>query len=543
MQRNQLSLGTTLYLAFAVTALLTVATGWFGRLATDRQAQAAQVVLERSLPATRLVGDLKQSATAHNRDLFSVMALTFSDKDPANIELVMGKLSENAALTEQWYGQLLVLEEASRTELGAFHIAWADYVKNTDTGLAALRRGDVATLHQTMREYAMPSYDAAMDALARVSQANVMAVEVASHEVRREGQEAQWHLNLAISISLLLAAGLAWYLKRLIVRPIQAAVDYASRLGKGDLTCSLQVQGNNEVARLLQALANMRQQLIEALGAIATAADDLLAAAERFGEGTAASREVVNQENAELQQASAAITELTSAIEQVARSAAVSAELSEQTASNSKAGRQKVNDTVIAVQSLTGEIGNSTSQVIELDERVKQISLVLDVIRGVADQTNLLALNAAIEAARAGEQGRGFAVVADEVRALAYRTQASTGEIEILIHTMIASAADTVACMRLSKDLASGTQHSTAAAGAALDLIVTDMSTLNERNLVLTNASAEQAQAAREVDRRLLSIKHLAEQVGQITEQTAVANTELQHLASSLHALSNRFRY
>lgn len=543
MRRHRFKLGTTLYLAFALSAAVTVLTGLFGRLAVDRQAQAAQVVLERSLPASRLVGDLKQSATAHNRDLFSVMALSFSGTPPEVIAQVMTRLDQDAVSTEDGYRQLLVLDVIAPRDLAVFHDAWADYLKHMETGLAALRHGDAGALHQTMRDRVMPAYDAAMQALGRAGQDVAVAVEASGNRVMSEGQEAQRSLERAIVISLLLAACLAWYLKRLIARPIQQAVDYASRLATGDLTRTLLVEGNNEIATLLRALADMRQQLMEALSAIATAADELVTTAAQLAQGTVASRELVDRENAELQQASAAITELTLAIDEVARSAAASTELSEKAVDNSGTGRERVNDAATAVQTLTGEIESSTSKVIELDERIKKIRIVLDVIRGVADQTNLLALNAAIEAARAGEQGRGFAVVADEVRALAHRTQASTGEIEELIHTMVSSAEETVGCMHVSRELAEGTWDSTAAAGTALDLIVTNMSALNERNLVLTQASSEQAQAAREVDIRLLSIKNLAERVEQISVQTTTATGELQRLATSLHVLSSRFSY
>ena len=543
MRRHRFKLGTTLYLAFALSAAVTVLTGLFGRLAVDRQAQAAQVVLERSLPASRLVGDLKQSATAHNRDLFSVMALSFSGTPPEVIAQVMTRLDQDAVSTEDGYRQLLVLDVIAPRDLAVFHDAWADYLKHMETGLAALRHGDAGALHQTMRDRVMPAYDAAMQALGRAGQDVAAAVEASGNRVMSEGQEAQRSLERAIVISLLLAACLAWYLKRLIARPIQQAVDYASRLATGDLTRTLLVEGNNEIATLLRALADMRHQLMEALSAIATAADELVTTAAQLAQGTVASRELVDRENAELQQASAAITELTLAIDEVARSAAASTELSEKAVDNSGTGRERVNDAATAVQTLTGEIESSTSKVIELDERIKKIRIVLDVIRGVADQTNLLALNAAIEAARAGEQGRGFAVVADEVRALAHRTQASTGEIEELIHTMVSSAEETVGCMHVSRELAEGTWDSTAAAGTALDLIVTNMSALNERNLVLTQASSEQAQAAREVDIRLLSIKNLAERVEQISVQTTTATGELQRLATSLHVLSSRFSY
>jgi methyl-accepting chemotaxis protein len=191
---------------------------------------------------------------------------------------------------------------------------------------------------------------------------------------------------------------------------------------------------------------------------------------------------------------------------------------------------------------MVAEITDSNQAVTELAGNVREISKVLDVIRSIAEQTNLLALNAAIEAARAGEQGRGFAVVADEVRALAHRTQASTVEIEGMISTVQRGADGAVNAMGKSLALATQTQDLAQDAGSALQKITDGVSIINERNLVIASASEEQAQVAREVDRNLTNIQDLSTQSTAGANQTAAASQELSRLAGSFSTLVAQFK-
>ncbi|WP_407003260.1 MULTISPECIES: methyl-accepting chemotaxis protein [Pseudomonas] len=285
----------------------------------------------------------------------------------------------------------------------------------------------------------------------------------------------------------------------------------------------------------------MQSSLKQTIQQIASASDQLASAAEELTAVTDnGSRSLVRQ-NDEIQQAATAVTEMTSAVEEVARNAVSTSEASRTTSEQATNGRDQARKAVTAINHATGEIDTSTTMVKDLAGQVRDIGKVLDVIRGIAEQTNLLALNAAIEAARAGEQGRGFAVVADEVRALAARTQASTGEIESMINAVQSSADQAVGAMGKSQALVNDTQTLAQATGEALEQIAEGISQINERNLVIATASEEQAHVAREVDRNLVNIQDLSTQTAAGAHQTNASTQELSNLATSFNTLVSRF--
>src|SRR5690606_9022690 len=319
------------------------------------------------------------------------------------------------------------------------------------------------------------------------------------------------------------------------------AVSVAETVASGNLSKSVDVHGRDEPAQLLAALKTMQVKLRETLERIAQSSDQLAAAAEELNVVTEDSARGLAQQNQELEQAATAVNEMTAAVDEVARNAVSTSEASKASDANAQKGQEQVNNTVISISKLAGEVGDTSVQVRSLADRVYDISKVLDVIRSIAEQTNLLALNAAIEAARAGDAGRGFAVVADEVRALAHRTQQSTTEIEQMITGVRQGADQAVASMSESAERANATLLLAEAAGQALKEITNAISQISERNLVIASASEEQAQVAREVDRNLVNIRDLAVQTSAGATQTTAASQDLSRLAIDLNTLVGRF--
>ncbi|WP_455750054.1 methyl-accepting chemotaxis protein [Pseudomonas oryzihabitans] len=348
---------------------------------------------------------------------------------------------------------------------------------------------------------------------------------------------------LAILVTLTLTGLLAWRLTRSVANPIAQAVAAARTIAAGDLTQALDSRGHDEAAQLLQAMQQMQGQLRETLGHIGDSASQLASAAEEMTSVMQESATGLQQQNNEIESAATAVTEMSQAIEEVAGNASSTSNDSRQAADTAVQGQRQLGETLTAIETLTEQVLGASARARELETQTRNISQVLDVIRSVAEQTNLLALNAAIEAARAGEAGRGFAVVADEVRALAHRTGESTREIEGMIGDIQQGTGQTVDALLTSADQARQTREQAQSANAALAVIAQSVAGIDERNLVIASAAEEQAQVAREVDRNLVRIRDVSVQTAAGAEQTRASSQQLAALAATLSGQVQRFQF
>ncbi|WP_409999769.1 methyl-accepting chemotaxis protein [Pseudomonas sp. JV449] len=275
---------------------------------------------------------------------------------------------------------------------------------------------------------------------------------------------------------------------------------------------------------------------------IADASDQVASAAEELTVVTEESTRGLVRQNDEIQQAATAVNQMTVAVEEVAHNAVSTSRVSSDTADEAIRGQKQVQQAANAMKAMFTDITHSTLRVETLASQIRDITKILDVIRSIAEQTNLLALNAAIEAARAGEQGRGFAVVADEVRALAHRTQASTRDIETMISQVHTGADEAVESMAKSKNMAHSIQLLATEAGLALERISEGVNQINERNMVIASAAEEQAQVAREVDRNLVNIRDISALTAAGANQITASSHELSRLATTLNRTLGKFK-
>jgi len=380
-----------------------------------------------------------------------------------------------------------------------------------------------------------------MDELKVIIDSNArQALNAAAHGVDTNN-EVTWLLSFGSLLAVISAVTLGLIVTRMITKPIYQSMEGASRVANGDLTQPVAVGGRDETGQLLKSLADMQANLRKTVQQIAGASNQLASAAEELTVVTDDSTKALVRQNDEIRQAATAVNEMTAAAEEVARSAASASQASARTADEALRGQAQVQQAARAMDTMALEITDSTQQVEELAGQIRDITVVLEVIRSIAEKTNLLALNAAIEAARAGAQGRGFAVVADEVRALAYRTQVSTGEIESMINAVRKRADAAVKAMGKSQTLALNTQSLAAEAGLALERISEGVNHMNEQNLVIASAAEEQAQVAREVDRNLVNIQDLSAQTATGANQTSSSSQELSHLALSFNSMVGEF--
>lgn len=351
----------------------------------------------------------------------------------------------------------------------------------------------------------------------------------------------QFVIGLVVGVVILTIA-LATLLTKSITSPISEALAVAERIASSDLSKEVTTSGTDEAGRLLKALSQMQANLRTTIMQISDSSNQLASASEEMTAVTEESSRGLVSQNDEVNQAATAVTQMSAAVDEVARNAESASEESRRTQGFTEAGLERVAETLKSIQLLSGNVDNTSDQIQVLSQRAQSISKVVEVIRAIAEQTNLLALNAAIEAARAGEQGRGFAVVADEVRALAHRTQVSTQEIETMISAIQTDSQLAVDAMGKSKTLATQSLDVAQKASGSLDQIATAITQINERNLMIATASEEQAHVAREVDRNLVSIRELAAQSSAGASQTASACGEMSKLAIDLNQLVNRFK-
>ncbi|WP_443200974.1 methyl-accepting chemotaxis protein [Pseudomonas sp. CNPSo 3701] len=286
----------------------------------------------------------------------------------------------------------------------------------------------------------------------------------------------------------------------------------------------------------------MQTRLHGTIGQIAQASSQLASAAEQLSTVTESSARNLHQQSLEIDQAATAVTQMSSAVEEVAHNAASASKSSQESDRIAQFGDERIRLTLSTITQLAENVGSTSSNVDVLASKINGISKVLDVIRSIAEQTNLLALNAAIEAARAGEAGRGFAVVADEVRALAHKTEQSTREIESMIGDIEVDTAKAVRSMDTCNDLAKQTQDVAQGAGSALQQIIESVANITERNLVIASATEEQTHVAREVDRNLVNIRDLSLQNSAGSEQASLASRALSDLALDLQGTVARFK-
>jgi len=541
---SHLKLANKLLLAFSCCALITLLVGGLGLVGAERLGQQLNSVFT-NLHGINELGSLKSSAIEHNRDLYQLLSISGFGTDPNARDALVKQLATNRANMERIlnaYQQLPSLVGRDREGLKLLATALPTYLGSADQLVEQLGRGDMFSARTLMAKETFPKYRQVMAGLDVLIEGNAQASTVSMAAASNGLAQLKWQLGGAVLLAFVLAVGLGALIARLIAAPLRSAVRSAQQIAAGDLSQSLHSDARDETGQLLTALAGMQGSLRDTLQQINDASTRLAQAAKGLSSATDDSTQSLSWQGAEIQQAATAVTEMTAAVEEVALNAVSTSEVSRDAREQASHGRRQAQESITTINSMAGVIEVSTHKVDGLANQAREIGKVLEVIRGIAAQTNLLALNAAIEAARAGEQGRGFAVVADEVRALAQRTQNSTGEIEGMIVAIRDSADEAVAAMSQSRTLAGDSQRSTAAAGQALEQIAESVAGINDRNVVIASAAEQQAQVSREVDRNLVNIQDAALRTAAGAKQTSQASHELADLAASLTQMVGRFR-
>jgi len=330
-----------------------------------------------------------------------------------------------------------------------------------------------------------------------------------------------------------------------IVVPTHAASDLMKDIaqGEGDLTRTLDNKGSDEVSRLAHYFNEFTKKIRASLSDVSENSDQVLEHAESVANASQSAQSLTQNQNDITAQVATAMEQMTSQIRDVSNNANSAEQAANDARVNTTAGKDIVSNTIVQMQSLSGNIDEVSQVIASLATESDNIGSVLDVIRGIAEQTNLLALNAAIEAARAGEQGRGFAVVADEVRTLANRTEQSTNEIQKMIQKLQSGAQEAVSAVKISQNISSQAVEQTSKADDSLSEIDRLMEVISEMNTQIARATEQQTQAADEVNLRINDLAGMTDESLATSEQLSEASLQLRSSSNNMSEVVGRFKF
>ncbi len=391
--------------------------------------------------------------------------------------------------------------------------------------------------------YYLPKWDMALGTAINLDGIEAQIVQVQS-EIDKRISTIITSIMVVAAVLLVIFGVAGVVLSNTFLRPLQQIKDNLDDIaaGEGDLTRRLPINGDDELGQLagsfnrfVEKIHGLVRQIVDMTGQLTELVNQVSAQAQR-------SEQAMERQRHETDQVATAINEMSAAAHEVAQSAQGAAEAAQKTDTEGQAAKQVVDGSIARIHTLVQDIRDSGLSLDTLQKDVSSIVSVLDVIRSIAEQTNLLALNAAIEAARAGEAGRGFAVVADEVRALASRTQQSTQEIQGMIDRLQKGTQDAVTSMRRSSDAGDVTSEQANHAGTSLDAIAQLIGTINAMNAQIASAAEEQTAVVEEINRSVHKIVVAVDSVADETQQGAQTARNLAGLGERLGALVRQFR-
>ncbi|WP_440447069.1 methyl-accepting chemotaxis protein [Pseudomonas fluorescens] len=532
-------IGLRASLSFGVLAALLVIVGLFGLGQMVKLRESALVIEQNWMPSIENIHDSAALIATVRLESLRMVSTDESRVRDTSRGLITRTGSELQALLDRH--ETLLSNDEERELLKTLRTNVATYLAIASQMIALVDKDQQQDALDLLVSRLAPQGAVLSQSLENLIVFNQNGVEAAADSAAQMYSSAQWVVSLIIVGALIATLLMAWLLTRSITHPIAQALSVARTIANGDLSQPIKVSGTDEPAQLLSALASMQAQLQSTIRGISESAQQLASAAEEMSSVMDQSTRGLQAQNDEIEQAATSVNQMSAAVDEVAGNAVSSAEASQASDEDSKHGHYQISETISSIQNLVEEVLGASNKAEGLAVQAQDISKVLEVIRGIAGQTNLLALNAAIEAARAGEAGRGFAVVADEVRSLAQRTQDSTQEIEQMITSIQQGTQNTVEALNSSAEHAGQTLQRANSAGSALEKITAAISQISQRNLVIASAAEQQALVAREVDRSLVNIRDLSTQTAAGATQTCAASQELSRLAVDLNGLVTRF--
>ncbi|HHQ4559343.1 methyl-accepting chemotaxis protein [Aeromonas hydrophila] len=549
MNTSTMTIGKKLTAGFAVLGLMMAFIGGFSLLQFGNMNRAAIGFTDSILPAVVRTSTLGESINTLRRYELDVFLVAADPQQRAHYrDLSEQSLQEVARQVKAHDATIWAEDVEERRTFDIVKQDWDKYVALHQRVRLMQDGGQLAEAQQLFMSEGITLYTNLAKSVADLIRIN----HGYSVNSRAQVVEAFDSAKLSIIIALLLGLGLAGVLSTVLTRqirdPLVMLARQAQRIASGDLgKGELQewIRGSrfkrDELGQLGAAIDRMQGSLADLVSEIAGSVSQLSSAVEEVSAISEQSATGMARQQSEVSQVATAMNEMQSTVNEVARNTTDAMSAAKDASRTSTQGNQVVRSAISSIEEVSVKIEQAGVVVQQLEQDSNNISMVLDVIRGIAEQTNLLALNAAIEAARAGEQGRGFAVVADEVRSLAQRTQNSTAEISKMIEVLQERTAEAGSAMQLSRQQMQESVGLAREAGSSIDTINGAVTQITDMNTLIATATEEQNAVTEELNRSIVNIHNAADENALGAQQTAQACVELSKLANTLHHMTQRF--
>ena len=528
-------------LPILLLAALLVAMGTLGVRGITQVAESSTTLTNRHLPAISLLLNA-------DRDLYQAFVAERSLLDEGAEDHVAALKKTHAENLQQAYDRVHKFADMQPGSEALALVAEFDRGferwKATSQRVLELASSDPEGASRLSFGDSEAQFEEARTAIDKLGELEDNAANAVGTDAIARGEALVWQQGLIIAIGLLLCLVLVVGFPLLVTRPLHNLLYRIEQIadGDGDLRVRLDVLSRDELGKLSHAFNRFLDKLQPLIKEVGRVTGEVADSAQSLAGMAAANDRLISSEHAAVDQVSTAATEMSVAVHEVARNAQNAADAARHAEVQSREGAQVVGATIHSIRQLAQEVESASDTIQTLEQETANIGAVLAVIKGIAEQTNLLALNAAIEAARAGEQGRGFAVVADEVRALAARTQESTKDIQQMIERLQAGVQNAVKATHSGSARARQSVEQAAGVDQALSVTGDSVQRINDMAAQIATACEEQSSVTEEIARNISDIRDLSNEAARTSEQSTRASQHLSELSHGLAQLVGRFR-